>query len=80
MSDEHKWLRDKLERMDERLDGMSQTLARNTVSLEEHVKRTNLLESDVKPIKAHVMLVNTLAKIGSGGVAILVALKQLGLL
>lgn len=60
---------DKLESMivkiDDRLDNVEQTLLRNTLSLEEHVRRTDLIETYVKerdiavkadldPIKDHV--------------------------
>lgn len=60
---------DKLEgmiiKLDDRIDNVDKTLVRNTVSLEEHVKRTDMLESYVKervsyvngefePIKKHV--------------------------
>lgn len=36
---------------------------RNTASLEEHVKRTNLLEAQIEPIKTHVIMVNTAIKV-----------------
>ncbi len=36
---------EKLETIDNRLNTMNETLVRNTVSLEEHIRRTNLLEA-----------------------------------
>lgn len=60
---------DKLESMitklDDRLDSVDKTLVRNTVSLEQHIKRTDMLEAYVKekdvsvdrkfePIQQHV--------------------------
>lgn len=33
------------------------TLERLTVTVEDHVRRTNLLEADVRPIKKHVTMV-----------------------
>jgi len=41
-------LEDKLDRLDIRLDDMSGTLIENTMSLQEHIRRTNLLEDYVK--------------------------------
>lgn len=37
----------RLERIENKLDAMNDTLIRNTVSLEEHVKRTNMLEDSL---------------------------------
>lgn len=71
-----KWLAEKLERMDERLDSVDKTLAVNTESLREHIKRTSLLEAEVKPIKQHVQLVNGMAKIS---VVLIGVAKSLGL-
>ena len=51
-----------LDRIEERLDRIDVTLARNTASLEEHMRRTALLEQEVKPIKAHVAMVNGVFK------------------
>lgn len=39
------------------------TLARLTVSVEEHVRRTNILEDDMGPIKDHVSMVNGALKL-----------------
>jgi hypothetical protein len=69
-----------LERHAEKLDVYNANLERLTVTVEEHVRRTNLLESQLKPIKAHVDFINTLAKLVTVGAAFLVALKSLGIL
>lgn len=69
----------KLDKLDERLDSQAETLIRNTVTLEDHVKRTNILEADMKPVKAHVNTVNLIAKIALGALALLQSLKSLGL-
>jgi hypothetical protein len=74
MSDSQRW-----DKLDERLDRIDATLIRNTVTLEEHVRRTNLLESDMKPIKRHVDLINAGAKIVSIVVAAALAAKSLGI-
>jgi hypothetical protein len=81
----------KLDRLDERQDDMDKTLVRNTVSLEHHIARTNLLEdyvkTEIKPIKKHIDTV----KYGFAGImwlsgalvglaGFLVILNQLGVL
>jgi hypothetical protein len=59
-------LEEKLDKLDYRLDSIDKTLERNTVSLELHMKRTDLLEryvkeqvveKDLTPIKDHVLKV-----------------------
>ena len=77
---------EKLDRLDERLDSVDQrlasidsTLVKNTVLLDEHIRRTNLLESELRPIKKHVEFINHIAKINSIVGTILLALKQLEL-
>lgn len=81
----------KIDKLDERLDGMSITLVRNTDSLEHHIARTNLLEDYVKteidPIKKHVEVVKHgiqgilyLAIVLGGLAGFLLTLVQLGLL
>lgn len=52
MSDERfDRLDEKLEKVVDRLNSIDVTLTRNTVSLEEHVKRTTQLENRVQPIE-----------------------------
>jgi hypothetical protein len=74
----------KLDKLDERLDEHGQTLTRNTSSLQEHIRRTEILEGEMQPVKAHVHLVNTAAKVVSGLVGAAAVLgglaKTLGLL
>lgn len=38
----------KIDKLDDRLDGMSTTLIRQESSIEEHVRRTNLLEARIE--------------------------------
>lgn len=44
----------KLDKTNEKIHGIDITLVRNTESLEEHMRRTELLEKDIQPIKRHV--------------------------
>lgn len=65
MKDDLHKIEAKLDKLDARLDDIAITLAKNTQSLEVHIKRTNMLEDylkkveeeDLKPIKRHVMQV-----------------------
>lgn len=50
-SDDFKFVISKLDKIDGRMDKMNETLIRNTISLEDHIARTNLLEAEIKPIK-----------------------------
>lgn len=40
------------------LNNIDVTLAKQHVSLEEHIRRTNLLEQKLEPIDTHVKMVN----------------------
>ncbi len=42
----------KIDKLDERLDRIDVTLAKQNECLETHIKRTNLLEKEIEPIKA----------------------------
>jgi len=53
----------KVDKIDERLDSVDKHLAVYNEQLKQHIKRTELLESEFVPIKSHVALMNSLAKI-----------------
>lgn len=53
----------KIDKMSDRQNDQAVTLERLTVSVEDHVKRTNLLEADIKPIKRHVAMVEGALKL-----------------
>jgi predicted nucleic acid-binding Zn-ribbon protein len=74
----------KLDRLDGRLDSVDVTLAKQQVTLDEHVRRTNLLETQVKPLEHHITQMRTafkvLAYVGSAGIALaglMLTLKEL---
>ncbi len=46
---------EKLDRIDQRLDDIEKNLAVNNTLLEYHIKRTDMLEEEVKPLKGHVL-------------------------
>lgn len=56
-------LESKVDVIVEKIHSIDKTLERNTASLELHIRRTDILEESMVPIKAHVTLMNNLAKI-----------------
>ena len=54
---------DKLDRLQENMNDMDKTLVRNTDSLEHHIKRTDLLEESIKPLKKHVLMAEAVLKV-----------------
>lgn len=62
-------------RLDESVDEINVTLAKQEVHLAEHIKRTSLLEEALKPIQQHVNRVNTAILLIGGVFAILAAIK-----
>ena len=84
MSDGSSKLETKLDKLDERLDRIELILERNTQSLADHIRRTEILETEMKPVKDHVAMVGAWAKLVAGGAAaltfVLGTLKSLGLL
>lgn len=55
-----------LEGMDKRLDSIDITLAKQAKDLEYHIKRTDLLQDEVKPLKDHVNMITAGIKILMG--------------
>lgn len=60
----------RLERIEARMDDISDhlgsidvTLAKQSVLLEEHIKRSNMLEEIVMPIKSHVDVIKVIMKV-----------------
>jgi hypothetical protein len=53
---------EKLEKIVERLGSIDTTLAVNTEQLKIHIKRTNILEAEIKPISKHVVMMETVFK------------------
>lgn len=47
-------IEDKLDAVIQRINSIDVTLAAQHESLKDHIRRTELLEEEVKPIKAHV--------------------------
>lgn len=68
-----KRLEDKVDKIVEKIGNIDVTLAKQSVILEEHVKRTNLLEARIEPVVKHVAIMKAMAKIvgfmGLGAIA-----------
>lgn len=80
------WLRERLDKLDDKQDKMNEVLIKNTLSLEEHMRRTSLLESEVKrvdgevkPLKMRDQFFSNVSKIISVVVAAVLAAHSLGL-
>lgn len=52
----------KIDLMTDRLGSIDTTLAAQHEVLKEHIRRTEILEEDVKPIKAHVAMISGVLK------------------
>lgn len=78
-------IKQKIDKIQEDIVDIKITLERNTVSLEEHIKRTALAEErveqtrkELEPVKDHVKFVNWTLKIIAVSGTILISLKELG--
>ncbi len=56
----------KLDKILEHISSLDVTVGKQQVSIDEHIRRTNLLESEVRPIKRHVDMVNGALKLIAG--------------
>ena len=70
----------KIDKIDDRLDKIDVHLAVYNEQLTEHIRRTEILENDVAPIKDHVSKVHGALKvIASSGILLgIIKLLQLG--
>jgi len=62
MDDKFQRLESKLDTLSDKLVDIDKTLVRNTVSLEDHVRRTNLLEEKLAPVERHVAMIQGIVK------------------
>jgi archaellum component FlaC len=56
-------IEDKIDKVVEHIGSIDSTLAAQHVSLKEHMRRTELLEQEIEPIKAHVDMVSGAVKL-----------------
>lgn len=64
-----------LDRLDNSVDNINITLGKQEVHLAEHIRRTELLEEEMRPIRDHVNRVNALMLLLGGLLALLGAIK-----
>ena len=64
-----------VDRLDVSVDAINITLAKQESHLEEHIRRTELLEEEMKPVRDHVQRVNGLLLIFAGIFACIAAVK-----
>lgn len=57
-----KWLYGMIEKIDARGDEQAKVLERLTTTVEEHVRRTNILEEKMERIEEHVTMVRGVGK------------------
>jgi hypothetical protein len=67
-----------LQTIEKRLVKIERILMRNTLSLEEHIRRTNLIEEELRPLKKSHNVIDGIWKLILSLVGVLVGLKQLG--
>lgn len=65
------FIHDLLAKIDSRLDDMHEVQVRHDENLKEHMRRTEILESELKPIKNHVDKVTTIGQFLLGAVGLL---------
>jgi hypothetical protein len=64
-------IEEKLDKIVDKIGRIDVTLAAQYVSLEEHIKRTKMLEDRVKPIEDHVVMLGAMTRIIGAAVTII---------
>jgi hypothetical protein len=62
MSDDLRRLEDKIDKIDSNISRIDVTLSSQHEVLKEHIRRSNLLEEQMKPLQAHVSGLNGIIK------------------
>lgn len=63
MDDRLERIENKLDKVVDQIGEINETTAKQQVSLDYHIKRTDLLEKKLEPVEAHVNLISSLFKI-----------------
>lgn len=79
MRDTMSRLEGKLDKQSEDIGEIKSVLAANTVSLQEHMRRTALLEEAVKPLRTRYERVNGVLKL-LGGIVAVAAVVEAGVM
>ena len=59
------------------LHGQSKELTKYNILLEEHIRRTNIIEDELEPIKNHVNFVHTLGKLVIAAVTVAASISSI---
>lgn len=70
MDDRLKRIENKLDKVVDDIGEIKETTAKQQVSLDYHIKRTDMLEKKLEPVEEHVQLVSSVFKV-IGGLAII---------
>lgn len=70
MDDRLERIENKLDKVVDQIGEIKETTAKQQVSLDYHIKRTDLLEEKLEPVEKHVELISALFKI-IGGLAVI---------
>lgn len=77
-------IEDKIDKISDSIGSINITLAKQHQSLDEHMRRTELLEKIVEPIEKHVIMINGIIKLivllataGAGSEGIIALLEYL---
>ena len=68
-------IENKIDTLHDKVSSIDKTLAEQHISLKEHIKRTNLLEEEVRPIKKHVTMLQGAIKLVSLSAGIIAIVK-----
>lgn len=75
MEDRGKRFEDKLDKVVDKISSIDVTLASQHVSLEHHIRRTDLLEAEIRPLKKNMAMAEGALKL-LGASAVIVALIE----
>jgi hypothetical protein len=65
----------KLDKISDHIANIDVTLAKQEVSLHEHIRRTTLLEQKIEPVEKHVLMINGALKF-AGIVAVFIGIIE----
>jgi lipid II:glycine glycyltransferase (peptidoglycan interpeptide bridge formation enzyme) len=78
-------IEDSVEKLTDKMEKYNTVLERNTIIVQEHHKRSNMLEAafalmreEIQPLKKHVEFINSVAKVVAGSAAVLLFFKKMG--
>lgn len=67
----------KLDKLDDRLDSVDKTLVKQELNLQEHMRRSDLLEEQMQPLKRHVAIFEAFLKVFGATSAVLATIGSI---